>query len=59
MTMLAASVWDYFSHEDLARWAILLSALSLVGVIWIVQNMYKLARNQVKLGLMLEELLKR
>ena len=37
----------------------MLSGLSLIGILWIVQSIYKLARNQVKLGLMLEELLKR
>ena len=37
-------------------WVLILTAVSLVGIIWLVHRQQKLARNQVKLALLLEEL---
>lgn len=47
------------TDRTLMGWSVVLSALALVAVVYVVWNMFKLARNQVKLALMLEELLKR
>ena len=38
------------------NWILILTAVSLVGIIWLVHRQQKLARNQVKLALLLEEL---
>ena len=35
---------------------LVLTAVSLIGIIWLVHRQQKLARNQVKLALLLEEL---
>ena len=45
--------------QTLARWAAILAGLSVVGVLWTLFNLGKLASNQVKLGVMLRELLDR
>lgn len=37
---------------------LVITAVSLVGIIWLVHRQQKLARNQVKLALLLEELAK-
>lgn len=57
MPLLAA--WWHFNEvsvNELAWWAVVLSALSLVASLWIIRLIYKLARNQVKLAAMLRDL---
>ena len=58
MGSLAFSLFKDVEPAELAGWAVVLSGLAVVGVIWIVHGLHKLAMNQVKLGAMLEELLK-
>lgn len=60
MNLLAWSLSDLTNvdTETVARVAAACSAMALAGVIWLILNMYKLARNQVKLSMMLEELLR-
>ncbi len=48
---------DGTESADLLGWAVILGGMSVVGVIWIVWNINKLATNQVRIALMLEELI--
>ncbi|NIA07015.1 MAG: hypothetical protein GWP14_05170 [Actinobacteria bacterium] len=41
------------------RWVLILSVVSLVGILWLVHRQHRLARNQVKIATMLEDLSKR
>jgi hypothetical protein len=59
MQTLALKLFGDMPADEIAGWAAIFSALAVVGVIWIGHNMYKLARNQVKLAMMVEEILKR
>ena len=38
------------------RWILILSIISLVGILWLVHRQYRLARNQVKIAAMLEDM---
>lgn len=58
MSFLAWTIFTDVEVETLAGWAVVLSALSVVGVIWIVHSLHRLATNQVKLGAILEQLLR-
>ena len=40
----------------LARWAVVLAALALAGVLWVGWSMRALARNQVQLGQLIQSL---
>lgn len=40
------------------RWILIISIISLVGVLWLVHRQYRLARNQVKIAAMLEDMAK-
>ena len=40
------------------KWILILSAISLVGIVWLVHRQQKLARNQVRIAAMLEDLAK-
>ena len=44
------------STETMAGWTMILSGLSLVGVIWIVHTLQKVGKNQVEIANMLVEL---
>lgn len=59
MNLLAWSVVADIDIDTLAGWAVVFSGLSVVGVLWIIHSLHKLGMNQIKLGVMLEELLKR
>ena len=41
------------------RWVLVISIVSLVGILWLVHRQHRLARNQVKIAAMLEDLSKR
>ena len=41
------------------RWVLVISIVSLVGILWLVHRQHRLARNQVKIAAMLEDLAKR
>ena len=41
------------------RWVLILSVVSVVGILWLVHRQHRLARNQVKMAVMLEDLSKR
>ena len=41
------------------RWGLILSVVSLVGILWLVHRQHRLARNQVRIATMLENLAKR
>ena len=41
------------------RWVLVISIVSLVGILWLVHRQQSLARNQVKIAGMLEDLSKR
>ena len=41
------------------RWVLIISIVSLVGILWLVHRQHSLARNQVKIAAMLEDLSKR
>ena len=41
------------------RWVLILSIVSLVGILWLVHRQHRLARNQVKIAALLEDLSKR
>ena len=41
------------------RWVLILSIVSLAGILWLVHRQHRLARNQVKIAAMLEDLSKR
>lgn len=41
------------------RWVLIISIVSLVGILWLVHRQHKLARNQVKIAGMLEDMAKR
>ena len=41
------------------RWVLVISIVSLVGILWLVHRQQNLARNQVKIAGMLEDLSKR
>ena len=41
------------------RWIFVLSIISVVGILWLVHRQHRLARNQVKLAAMVEEISKR
>ena len=59
MGLLTWSLFKDVNTAELAGWAVVLSGLAVVGVVWIARGLRKLAINQVKLGVMLEELLKK
>ena len=59
MNLLAAWSLLDVSADELAGWAVVLSGLSLVGIIWVVRLIYKLAENQVKMAAIFEDILKR
>ena len=40
------------------HWILIISVLSLVGIIWLVHRQHRLARNQVKIAAMLEDVRK-
>ena len=41
------------------KWVLILSVVSLVGIVWLVHRQQKLAKNQVKIAGMLEEMSKK
>lgn len=44
--------------EGALKWVLILSIVSLVGIVWLVHRQQKLAKNQVKIAAMLEEMSK-
>ncbi|NQU74718.1 MAG: hypothetical protein HQ546_00215 [Planctomycetes bacterium] len=53
--------WNFFADvqtDTLAGWAAIFGGLAVVGIVWVIQSLHKLAVNQVKLGAMLEEILR-
>jgi len=44
------------SPHGALRWILVLSIISLVGILWLVHLQHKLARNQVKLAAMIQEI---
>ena len=56
MNMLAlATEIDNAALETLIGWAVILSGLSMVGVIWIIHSLRKLATNQIKIAELLSQ----
>jgi hypothetical protein len=41
------------------RWVLILGIVSLVGIVWLVHRQHRLARNQLRIAAMLEDLSKR
>ncbi len=57
MELLAFDLFGNLSERALMTWAVVLSGLSVIGVLWLILGMYKLAGNQVKLAAVLEGLI--
>jgi len=57
MELLAFDLFRGLTNRALMTWAVVLSGLSVIGVLWMILGVYKLAGNQVKLAAVLEGLI--